>query len=387
MVEGMREASRQQTTDDSLMEEWRAAVREFCSREIAPRVEAAERDEAFPVELFSIAGQMGYLCVRLSSEHGGQGMSKVAECILAEELMYENRGIGTSLFAHSHLGTYPIAMFGTTEQRERFLRPATAGRKIAAFSLTEPGAGSDVRGIATRAVRRGGGWVLNGSKMYTTNGTIADYAIVAAYVDKDKGYNGIGLFIVETGSEGFKAVKLHKEGSRSSNTAQIFLDDCYVPDDRTLTSEGGFLRLMATLDEGRVTIAAGALGLARRAFDAALAYARERHAFGQPIGRFQVISHKLATMMTEIEAARCMTYEAARRVDAGLPITMQASMAKVFASEVCMRVTLEARHIFGGAGELPESLVGRFLRDAQNLVVGEGTSEIQRNIIARELGL
>lgn len=386
MVDSLREASGQRMTDDAT-EEWRGAVREFCVREIAPRVEAAERDEQFPVELFPIAGRMGYLCVRLSPEYGGQGMSKVAECILAEELMYENRGIGTSLFAHSHLGTYPIAMFGPPEQRERFLRPATAGEKIAAFSLTEPGAGSDVRGIATRATRRDGGWILNGSKMFTTNGTIADFAIVAAYVDKDKGYNGIGLFIVETGSEGFEAVKLHKEGSRSSNTAQIFLDDCFVPDDQTLTSEGGFLRLMATLDEGRVTIAAGAVGLARRAFDAALAYAKERQAFGHPIGKFQAISHKLATMMTEIEAARCMTYEAARRVDAGLPITMQASMAKLMASEICTRVTLEARHIFGGAGELPESLVGRFLRDAQNLAVGEGTSEIQRNIIARQLGL
>jgi hypothetical protein len=387
MIDSAREAPGRQTLDPPLMAEWRGAVREFCVREVAPRVEAAEHDEAFPVELFPLAGQMGYLCVRLGTEHGGQGLSKVAECILAEELMYENRGIGTSLFAHSHLGTYPIAMFGSPEQRERFLRPATSGQKIAAFSLTEPGAGSDVRGIATRAVRCDGGWVLNGSKMYTTNGTIADYAIVAAYVDKDKGYNGIGLFIVETASTGFQAVKLHKEGSRSSNTAQVFLEDCFVPDGQTLTSEGGFLRLMATLDEGRVTIAAGALGLAQRAFDVALAYARERHAFGQPIGRFQAISHKLATMRTDIEAARCMTYEAARQVDAGQPITMRASMAKLFASEACMRVTLEARHIFGGAGELPESLVGRFLRDAQNLVVGEGTSEIQRNIIARELGL
>lgn len=382
-----KELRYQVSTDDDMMAEWRGAVREFCEREIAPRVEEAERNEAFPVELFSLAGKAGYLCVRLSEAHGGPGMSKVAECILCEEIMYENRGIGTSLFAHSHLGTYPVAMFGTSEQREKYLQPAIAGEKIAAFSLTEPGAGSDVRGIATRAVPTEGGWLLNGSKMYTTNGTIADFAIVAAYVDKDQGYNGIGLFIVETDSEGFTATKLHKEGSRSSNTAQIFLEDCFVPEERTLTAEGGFLRLMATLDEGRITVAAGAIGLARRAFETALAYAKERHAFGKPIGSFQAISHKLASMVTEIEAARALTYEAARRADAGLPITIHASMAKLMATEVCMRVTLEARHIFGGAGELPETLVGRFLRDAQNLTVGEGTSEIQRNVIARELGL
>lgn len=367
--------------------EIRRGVRAFCEREIEPLVEQAEREQSFPAGLFRAAGGAGYLCVRVPREHGGLGLSKTGECIIFEELMRCNRGIGTSLFAHSHLGTFPISSFGTPEQRERHLLPAIAGERIAGFALTEPGAGSDVKAIRSSARRVDGGWILNGTKTFITNGTIADFLIVAAYVDRELGYDGIGLFIVEPTAGGFSARKLEKEGSRSSDTAEIFLDDCFVPDDRVLAARGGFKRLMSTLDEGRVAVAAGAVGLARRALEVALAYARERHAFGHPIGSFQAISHRLATVATEIDAAALLTYRAATLVDRGQPFTTQASMAKLFASEACVEATLVARHVFGGAGELPESLVGRLLRDAQNLTVGEGTSEIQRNIIARDLGL
>ena len=365
----------------------RSTVTRLCDKLISPLVEEAERSATFPVELFPALGAAGYLCARIPADRGGPDMDKISECIISEEMMYVNRGIGTSVFAHSHLGTFPISAFGTPEQRDRFLAPAIKGDRISAFALTEPEAGSDVQSIRTTARKCDGGWRLKGSKMYTTNGTIADFVIVAAYVDHAKGYDGIGLFIVEAGSEGMTRVKLDKEGSRSSDTAQLFFEDTFVPDDCVLTTEGGFRLLMKTLDEGRVTVAAGAVGLARRAFEAALDYAATREAFGQPIGRFQVIGHQLATLATEIDAARLMVYRAATLVDRGAPFSAEASMAKVYATEVAVRTAIAARHIYGGAGELPDALVGRFLRDAQNLTVGEGTSEIQRNIIAKGLGL
>lgn len=378
--------------DFDLTEEHRIfqkAIRDFAEKEIAPLVEWAEEEERFPLELFPKMGRLGYLGIRYPEVYGGSGADKISECIWAEELFRVCRGIATSLFAHCHLGTFPILAFGTEEQKTRFLRPAIRGEKIAAFALTEPNAGSDIQAIESRARKVGKNYVLRGSKMFVTNGTFADFVLMAAYTDRSKGFEGISLFIIEKGAEGFQVSrKLKKEGSRSSETAELNFEDCAIPEANLVGArEGTFRDILKTLVEGRVAIAAGATGVARAAFEAALQYAKERVAFGRPIGQFQAIGFKLADMATWIEIARNMIYRVAWLIDQRRTCITEASMAKLFATEMAEKVTSEAMQIFGGYSQMREFPVGRYWRDARQLKIGEGTSEIQRRIICHQLGL
>lgn len=378
--------------DFDLSEEQRIfqkAIRDFAEKEIAPLVEEAEEEERFPLKLFPQMGRLGYLGIRYPEAHGGSGADKVSECIWAEELFRICRGIATSLFAHCHLGTFPLSVFGTDGQKAQFLRPAVKGEKIAAFALTEPNAGSDVQGIESRAKKMGKSYLLKGSKMFVTNGTIADFVLVAAYTDRSKGFEGISLFLVEKGTRGSSVSrKLKKEGSRSSETAELVFEDCLIPEEHLIGGrEGAFRDILKTLVEGRVVIAAGATGVARAAFEAALKYAKERVAFGRPIGHFQAIGFKLADMVTCIEIARTMIYRVAWMIDQKRACTSEASMAKLFATEMAEKVTNEAMQVFGGYSQMREFPVGRYWRDARQLKIGEGTSEVQRRIICRQLGL
>jgi alkylation response protein AidB-like acyl-CoA dehydrogenase len=378
--------------DFDLSEEQRIfqkAIRDFAEKEVAPLVEQAEEEERFPVELFRTMGNLGYLGVRYPEVYGGAGADKITECIWAEELFRVCRGIATSLFAHSHLGTFPIFAFGTEEQKSHFLTPAINGEKIAAFALTEPNAGSDVQAIETTAHKERNRYILRGSKMFVTNGNLADFVLVAAYTDRSRKIEGISLFVVERGTEGLRVSrKLKKEGSRSSETAELNFDECSIPKENLVGGrEGVFRDILKTLVEGRVTIAAGATGVARAAFEVALQYAKERVAFGRPIGQFQAIGFKLADMATLIEVARTMIYRVAWMIDQKKTCIAEASMAKLFATEMAEKVTNEAMQVFGGYSQMREFPVGRYWRDARQLKIGEGTSEIQRRIICHQLGL
>lgn len=362
--------------------------RKFCETEISPLVDVAEETETFPIELFPKMGKLGYLCPRFSEDYGGAGIDKVSEVMMREEMSRICQGIASSWSAHSYLGTTPIYKWGTEEQKSKYVVPAIKGEKIAAFGLTEPNAGSDNKAIQTTAVRDGRGWRINGSKIFITNGTICDFVTLIAYTDKTKGYRGISTLVVEKGTPGFSVSrKLKKEGIRSSETAELSFDECWVPEENMVGPEGSFGRIMSILNEGRIGVAGNCVGMAQGAYEAALKYAKERVQFGRPIGKFQAIAFKLAEMATEIDAARLLVLRAAWLMDQGEEPVLEASMAKLYASEVAVRVAREAVQIHGGYGMMREYPVGRFLRDALVYTVGEGTSEIQKIIIARQLGL
>ncbi len=367
---------------------FRDQFRRFCEKEIAPLVEEAERTQTFPRQLFPKMGSMGLLCVRYPEEYGGPGVDKITDCILREEMSRICQGIATSWSGHSHLATYPIYYGGTEEQKRKYLKPAIKGEKIGAFALSEPDAGSDTKSIKAKAERSGRGYVLRGSKTFITNAPIADFLLVAAYTDQTLGYHGISLFIVDTDTPGLVIRKLDKEGIRSSDTGELFFEDCELgPESLLGGQEGNFGLIMETLSEGRVGVAANMVGVARAAFECALKYAAERVQFGQPIGKFQAVSHMLADMSTEIMASRLMVYSAAHLIDQGRPCILEASSCKLFASETAVKVARQAIQIHGGYGIMSEFPVVRFLRDALVYTIGEGTSEIQRNIIAKQLGL
>jgi len=331
---------------------------------------------------------MGYLCVRCSEEYGGAGADKITDVILREELSRVCQGIATSWSAHSHLATYPIYSSGTANQRQEYLIPAVRGEKIGAFALSEPDAGSDTKSIKSTACKEGDGYVLRGAKTFITNAPIADFLVVAAYTNRSQGYHGISLFIVDADTPGLEVRKLDKEGIQSSDTGEVFFDDCRLDSQNLLGGkEGTFNLIMETLSEGRVGVAANMVGVAQAAYEAALAYAKERIQFGQSIGKFQAISHKLADMYTSIRAARLMVLSAAHRIDLEKPCILEASACKLFASEVAVTVARESIQIHGGYGIMSEFPVSRYLRDALVYTIGEGTSEIQRNIIAKQIGL
>ncbi len=362
--------------------------RKFAEKEIAPLVPEAEETETFPLELFPKMGKLGYLCPRYDERYGGAGIDKVTEVLMREELSCIAQGIASSWSAHSHLGTFPIYHWGSEEQKRRYLIPAIKGEKIFAFGLTEPNAGSDVKAIETTARRDGDSYIINGRKIFITNGNICDFLTLIAYTDKKQGYRGISIFIVEKGSPGFIVTrKLKKEGVRSSETAELLFEDCRIPQENLIGEEGSFYKVMETLNEGRIGVAGNCVGMARGAYQAALKYAQERVQFGRPIAKFQAIAFKLADMVMEIEAARLLVWYAAWMMDAGQNPIREASMAKLFASEVAVKVSREAMQIHGGYGQMREYPVGRFHRDALVYVVGEGTSEIQRQIIAKQMGL
>lgn len=362
--------------------------RRFCEKEVAPLVEEAEETETFPLPLFSKMAGLGYLCPRYPEEYGSADIDKLTEVIMREEFSRVCQGIASSWSAHSHLGTYPIFKWGSEEQKQHYLVPAIRGEKLAAFGLTEPGAGSDIKSMRTTAVRDGKHYIINGSKTFITNGTFCNFVVLVAYTDRSKGYRGISMFIVDKGTEGFSVSrKLKKEGIRSSETAELSFEDCRVHQDQRIGKEGSFYALMDTLNEGRVGVAGNCVGIAQAAYEAAMRYAKEREQFGRPIGSFQAIQFKLVDMLAHIEAIRLLVHRAAWMIDQGMNPIKEASIAKLMASETAVKVAREAIQIHGGYGMMREFPVGRYLRDALVYTIGEGTSEIQKKIIAKQIGL
>ncbi len=365
----------------------RETVRRFCQEEVAPLVRHAEETETFPRELFRKWGDMGLIGARYPQDVGGSGMDKIADCIIREEMSAVCQGFASSWSAHSHLGIWPIWKGGTAAQQERYFRPAIAGRKIAAFGLSEPDGGSNVRALKTRATKVAGGWQLNGSKLYISNAPIADFVLVAARTRPELTIDAISLFIVETNSPGFEVSKLDKESIRSSETGLIHIDNVFVPDDGLLGErEGTYPLILESLSENRVGVAANSLGMARAALEASVAYAGERIVANKRIGDYQAIAHRLADMAADIEATRWLVYYGAWCVDRGTLTSDLAAKVKLVASEAAVRASEAAIRIFGGAGIMREYPVGRIHRDALLYVIGEGTSDIQRNLIARGLG-
>ena len=370
-------------------EEIRAMVREFAQGEILPLVEDAERHEKFPVEIMPKLGELGLLGIVFPEEYGGIGADKITECIFVEEMAKVCAGITASVNAHADLSAFPIYKFGTEEQKQKYLPGSIAGEIIGAYAITEPGTGSDAAGLATRAEKKDGGYVLNGRKNFITNGTICDYCLVAAYTDKTRRGEGISVFIVDRDAKGFEVTrKLEKMGHRSSDTAELLFEDCWVPEEALLGGkEGAFGALMEALITGRVSHGVKSAAIAEAAFEAALKYAHERETFGRPLGKHQAIRFKLATMATRIEAAKALAYKAAWLYSTGQPCVKEASMAKYFSAEVADEVCREAVQIHGGYGYVIEYPVERYYRDAKLASITEGTSEIQQLIIGRELGL
>ena len=367
---------------------FRDQIRRFCEAEIAPLVEEAEETETFPKSLFPMMGKLGYLAVRYPEEYGGAGVDKLTDVILREEMSRVCQGIASSWSTHSHLATFPIYHDGTEDQKKNYLVPAIKGEKIGGFALSEPNAGSDVKSIQGFAKKDGDRYILNGSKTFITNAPIADFLTTVAYTDRSQGYRGISMFVVDCNSPGMTITKLKKEGIRSSETGEIAFEDCPVPVENLLgLQEGNFKLVMVNLSEGRIGVAGNMIGVAQAAYEASHRYAKERVQFGKPIGKFQAISHKIADMAVQIQAARLMVYAAAKKLDMGVDSILDASAAKLFASEVAVTTAREAVQIFGGYGFMREYPVFRCLRDALVYTVGEGTSEIQRNIIAKQIGL
>jgi alkylation response protein AidB-like acyl-CoA dehydrogenase len=367
-------------------EQVRETIVRFVAQEVAPLVRDAEEHEVFPRELFRKWAEFGLLGVRYPEADGGTGFDKISDCIVREETSRVCQAFASSWSAHTHLASWPIWRAGTPEQKERFFKPALAGLKIGGFGLSEPDGGSDVRSLKTRAEKVAGGWRLNGAKLYITNAPIADFLVVAARTKPELTAEAISLFIVELPNAGFDIHKLKKEGIRASETGLIHIADAFVADDCLLGGrEGTYNIVLESLSENRIGVSANCLGMARGAFDAALDFAKTRVVRGKPIIQYQAIAHKLADMAAEIEAAKWMVYYGAWRVDQGTIDAATASKVKLTASETAVRVSEQAIRILGGAGIMREYPVGRFHRDALVYVIGEGTSEIQRNIIARSL--
>lgn len=363
-------------------------VRTFAAREIAPHVSEWDETSTFPSEIIKKLGAMGLLGVIFPESLGGAGLGYVDYVLAIEELSRVDGSVGMIVAAHNSLCTNHIMLGGNDEQRQRWIPRLAAGDWLGCWGLTEPGSGSDAGGARTTAVRRGDDWVLNGSKTFITNGSHADCAVVLAVTDREKStHGGFSAFVVEKGTKGFRpGKKENKLGMRASDTAELIFEDCVVPAENMLGKEGdGFRDAMRVLDGGRISIAALALGIGRGALDAALKYATERKQFGKAISEFQAIQFKLATMATELDAAWLLTMRAARMKDAGQKVTMEASMAKLYASEAACRICDEGVQIHGGYGFLKDYPAEKFYRDVKLCTIGEGTSEIQRMVIAREL--
>ncbi len=366
----------------------REAIRDFAKKEIAPIMDEAEEKEISPIELFPKMGSLGYMCTWASKEYGGAEMDRVAECIINEELAYVNMGIAEVLVSAGYNGALVIYKFGNEDQKQRFVVPAIKGEKIGAIAVTEPEAGSDLLAMKSKALKDGNDYVLNGSKIFITNATFADFVTVLAYTDISKGpKEGMSAFVVEKGMPGYSiAKKLSKVGQRSAEDTEIAFDDCRVPQENLVGEEGhGLAMVMDIIGSCRVCHSARSVGMAQAALDASIKYAKERVTYGQPIAKHQAIEFKLATMATEVEAARLMVYRAAWLQDQGKPFRKETTMAKFFAAETVRRVTREAVHIQGGYGLMMESPVQRYFRDAEFLAVTEGTIEMLLRTIGREL--
>ena len=368
-------------------EQIRRSVREFAEGEIAPHVREWDEKQKFPVELVPKLAEQGFMGVIFPEEYGGAGMGYVEYVSIIEELSRVDGSVGISVAAHNSLCSNHIFMFGTEEQKQKFLVPLARGEKLGAWGLTEPGAGSDASGTRTTAARRNGGWVVNGAKNFITHAITGDICVAMASTDRPLRSKGITAFIFEKGMKGFAPGKKEdKLGLRASETASIVLEDCFLPDANRLGGEGlGFIQSMQILDGGRISIAALALGIAQGAYESAVRYAKERQQFGKPISEFQAIQFKLADMATQIEAARLLTYRAAAMKDAGRKTTKESSMAKLYASEVSVKVSEEAIQIHGGYGYTKDYPPEKYWRDSKLCTIGEGTSEIQRLIIAKQI--
>ncbi|MBG9539278.1 acyl-CoA dehydrogenase [Bacillus thuringiensis] len=365
----------------------RKMVRDFAKNEVAPTAAERDEEERFDRAIFDQMAELGLTGIPWPEEYGGIGSDYLAYVIAIEELSRVCASTGVTLSAHTSLAGWPIFKFGTEEQKQTFLRPMAEGKKIGAYGLTEPGSGSDAGGMKTIAKRDGDHYVLNGSKIFITNGGIADIYVVFALTDPESKQRGTSAFIVESDAPGFSVGKKEsKLGIRSSPTTEIMFEDCRIPVENLLGEEGqGFKIAMQTLDGGRNGIAAQAVGIAQGALDASVAYARERHQFGKPIAAQQGIGFKLADMATDVEAARLLTYQAAWLESEGLPYGKESAMSKVFAGDAAMKVTTEAVQVFGGYGYTKDYPVERYMRDAKITQIYEGTQEIQRLVISRML--
>jgi butyryl-CoA dehydrogenase len=365
----------------------RNTARDVARKLLAPHAAEWDREARFPKNELAELGKLGFMGMLVPPEWGGAGADHVGYALALEEIAAGDGSISTILSVHNSVGCVPVLKFGSEEQKQRFLKPMVAGEMLACFCLTEPGAGSDAAAIKTSAKRHGNRWVLNGTKQFITSGSTAQVAIVFAVTDPAAGRKGISAFIVPTDTAGYRVARLeHKLGQRASDTAQLVFEDMELTPDLMLGQEGdGYRIALSNLEGGRIGIAAQALGMARAAYEAALAYAQEREAFGQKIMAHQAVGFRLADMATQLAAARGLILDAAERRDAGEPCLQQAAMAKLFASEMAERVCSDAIQIHGGYGYLADFPVERIYRDVRVCQIYEGTSDIQRLVIAREL--
>jgi len=365
----------------------RREVRDFAAAEIAPHVMAWDEAQTFPLAVIKKLGQLGYMGSIFPEELGGAGLGYVEYAIIIEELSRVDGSVGIIVAAHTSLCSNHIYKAGSDEQKQKYLPKLASGEFIGSWSLTEPEAGSDAAGTRTTAMRQGDEWVLNGSKTFTTNAHYADVCVGMAVTDRAASQHGISAFIFEKDTPGFSVGKKeNKLGLRASATGEVLFHNCRLPDAQRLGKlNEGFVDSLRILDGGRISIAALSIGMAQGAFDAALKYAKIRKQFGRPISEFQAIQHKLVDMATDLDASRLLTYRAATRLDAGKRVTRESAMAKLFASEAAVRIAGEAVQIHGGYGFIKDYPVEKFYRDVKLCTIGEGTSEIQRLVIARQL--
>jgi len=365
----------------------RRAVREFAEAEIAPHVMEWDENETFPLEVIKKLGQLGYMGAIFPEEYGGAGLGYIEYAIIIEELSRVDGSVGIIVAAHTSLCSNHIYKAGSEEQKKKYLSRLTTGEWIGCWSLTEPEAGSDAAGTRSTAVREGDHWVLNGAKTFTTNAHYAEVCVAMAVTDRAGAQHGISAFILEKNMEGFRAGKKeNKLGLRASATGEVIFSGCRLADAQLLGKRGeGFIDSLKTLDGGRVSIAALAIGMAQGAYDAALKYSKIRKQFSRPISEFQAIQHKLVDMATALDASRLLTYRAAYMIDKGHRVTRESAMAKLFASEAAVQIANEAVQIHGGYGFIKDYPVEKFYRDVKLCTIGEGTSEIQRLVIARQL--
>jgi hypothetical protein len=365
----------------------RDAAREFAVAELGDRIAPYDQRHEFPHEIVAKLGPLGFMGVLVPEEYGGAGLDYVSYALIVEELNRGDASVGITMWAHNSLGTNHIALFGSPEQKRRWLPRLASGEVLGAWGLTEPGSGSDAAALRTRAEPRDGGWVLNGSKAFITNASVGGVAVVMARTDPQKKARGISALVVEKGTPGFTAGRPYRKlGLHASDTAELIFEDARVSADHLLGERGqGFVQAMQVLEGGRIAMAAMAVGIAQAAVDQAVKYMKQRSAFGRTLAEFNGLQGMLADMATEVEVARLLTLRAAWLKDAGRPAMHAAAMAKVFASEAAMKAASRAVQIHGGAGYITEFPVERIFRDAKLTEIGEGTSEIQRMVIAREI--
>lgn len=386
ILKGWETAMNFTLTEEQLMIQ--KMMREFADEVVAPGAEARDKNKEFPVEIFQKLSKLGMMGLPFPEEYGGGGADTISFAIAVEELSRACGSTGITYSAHVSLGGAPLNLFGTHEQKEKYLTPICTGESFGAFGLTEPNAGSDAGGTETTAVQENGEWIINGSKCYITNASYAKHLALTAITNRNGSDKEISAIIVPTDAKGFKVIdNYEKMGLHSSNTTELFMEDVRVPEENLLGKRGdGFKQFLVTLDGGRIGIGAMAVGIAQAAYEKALAYAKERKQFGRSISKFQAIQFKLADMAMKIELARMMVYKAAWLKDQGKKFSKEASMAKLYASEACMQICSESVQIHGGNGYMRDYHVERYFRDAKLLEIGEGTSEVQRIVIAREIG-